>query len=67
MRKFLTASFLSKLGWGNIGPGKSVVSYCETCKAQRMHTCTGQKQENNDMLLRLECDRCREKLGIKSF
>jgi hypothetical protein len=63
MRKYLTRNFLSDLGWSGVDVGKYVVSYCETCGQQRLHTCTGKKEDNGQILLRLECSHCRERLN----
>ena len=62
MRKYLTVGFLREFGW-SVKPGGSVVSFCETCGAQRVHVCTGQKQENGSTILRLECSHCIDRLN----
>lgn len=65
MRKFLTKTYLSEYGWFDIAPGKTVVSYCETCKQQNQHTCTGaKKQDDGTIILRLQCNHCAMRLGL---
>ena len=55
--------YLRKLGWNNIDVNKGyIISYCETCRTQRMYYCTGKKEDNGHTILRLECDVCQEKL-----
>jgi hypothetical protein len=64
MRKYLTKGFLASKGWRNIRVGGHLVSYCETCKVQRHHNCTG---ENDMSVLRFECSSCKERLDAHSM
>jgi len=62
MRKVLSRSFLAGFGWNSIARGKTIVSYCDTCSAQRVHTCTGLMEKDGDIQYRFECLHCRDRL-----
>lgn len=63
MRKFLTKTFLSEHGYGDMNIGREIVSYCETCSCQRSHKCTGKKEDNGNTIYRFVCGYCNAKLG----
>jgi len=54
-------------GWKNIKVGSKIPSYCETCKCQSLHVCTGIKKDGNAELIRLECLVCKGKMENMPF
>jgi hypothetical protein len=63
VHKFIDAETLTKTGYPTIRMGTHVVSYCEVCKQQQVHFCTGQKGN----LYRFECQTCRDRLRVPRY
>jgi hypothetical protein len=64
MKKTIPWSLLKEYGWTNVDVGKGyIVSYCETCKSQRLQFCTGRKKVPGDEMFRFVCEACYRKLN----
>ncbi|UCD13370.1 MAG: hypothetical protein JSW60_07380 [Thermoplasmatales archaeon] len=59
MQKMIKQSVLDECKWYGIDVGSSVVSYCEDCGCQRVHTCVDREWVDGGWLFVFLCDFCR--------
>ena len=61
--KILPKHTLDINGYYYMKRGKTMPSYCKTCRQQQVHRCIGSKQDGNAILYKFECVVCKERLN----
>jgi len=61
----ISQSVLDQGRWDNVRVGSVIVSFCETCGCQRVHSCVDSYWKDGERFFVFLCDFCRFNSGGK--